>query len=114
LASEWELRVAEVELATLEGEIARRDETHDLATRIINAVQDAGLEAVVNQLSTLEPLVTRIFARMGSHPLLTRILIDAVVANRKGRLSIAVSESSDQKKHNPIPVLSSSQLNALA
>ncbi|MDP9223705.1 MAG: AAA family ATPase, partial [Actinomycetota bacterium] len=91
LTTQLEARTAE--LTDLQSWHRRRQETYESATQMISQIREASFDAVALQLEGMEPVVSRIFARMGSHPVLTRVLLRALRATARGRVSISVGDS---------------------
>lgn len=100
-------------LRITEGNYQRTDQ---VATEIIDALRGATDEAVGLKVKELQPLFERIFARIDPHPTFTKVQFLSSISHRKGRLSTTVEDPQHKGLSNidPLPIFSSSQLNALA
>jgi len=110
-----QLAGAERDLSTLESQFSAHTRTREVASQMLDATRDAGHEAVALQVRRIEPLVERIYARIDPHPGFTQVKLTTALYRRRGQISTLVGDPraalADQ---DPLPVLSSSQLNALA
>lgn len=115
--SEVEQQVAEVrrQLDEKTRQIRARQETGDLATRIIDQLREVSLEVVGTQMERLGPLLQRIYSTADPHPAFRSVRLMSRIFRGKGRLSTEISDFVDSKASSmPELVLSSSQMNALA
>ncbi len=95
--------------------LAARNQTGDLAQRVIEALREASLEVVEERLREITPLLQSIYTRIDPHPAFRVIRFMSRIYNKKGLLSTVVNDPVEFKE-SPLPsvVLSSSQINALA
>lgn len=106
---------AEAERNKVKASVDAHSRTYDVATTIIEAVRSASWQVVRGQVEKINPLVERIYARMDPHPSLTRVAIETMTSGQRGRINVFVADRQGGVVHqDPAPVLSSSQLNALA
>lgn len=99
-------------LANTYADYAHTDQT---ASELIEAVRDAADEAVGEKIGEIQPLLDRIYARIDPHPAFTRASLLVKHHYGKGRLLARIRDPhEDLPELDPFPILSSSQLNALA
>ena len=112
---ETELERARLELAQLEGSIAQRESTKDLASKIIEALRSAGDELVRERLRAVEPVARRIYRRIDPHPAFTTVHLRSWLLRGRGHMAPQLEDPISQTlTEQPGLVLSSSQANALA
>jgi DNA repair exonuclease SbcCD ATPase subunit len=103
---------------TVEGSVAAvaaRRETGELAGRILERLRTSAEQLVQAQLSQIEPLVERVYARVDPHPAFRRVQLSSRFEHSRGRISASVEDTlANVVVKRPGTVLSSSQLNALA
>ncbi len=103
---------------TVEGSaaaVAARRETGELAGRILETLRTSAEHLVQAQLSQIEPLVERVYARVDPHPAFRRVQLSSRFEHSRGRISTSVEDTlANVVVKRPGTVLSSSQLNALA
>jgi DNA repair exonuclease SbcCD ATPase subunit len=103
---------------TVEGSaaaVAARRETGELAGRILETLRTSAEQLVQAQLSQIEPLVERVYARVDPHPAFRRVQLSSRFEHSRGRISTSVEDTlANVVVKRPGTVLSSSQLNALA
>ncbi len=110
-----QLRQAEQVLASATNELSAHTRTRDVATKILEGIREAGQEAVALQVKRIEPLVERIYARIDPHPGFTQVKLLTAFYRRRGQISARVADPQAAfPDQDPLPVFSSSQLNALA
>jgi DNA repair exonuclease SbcCD ATPase subunit len=96
-------------------EIQSYERTGASATRILEALRDAGTDIVSQHVDRIGPVLDRIFSRIDPHPAFRAVKLSATFSNRKGRLSASVHDRAVNKQSEQLKaVLSSSQANALA
>lgn len=101
--------------ANLEKDISARNQTGELAQRIVEALREATSQVVEERLEEIDPLLKKIYARIDPHPAFRLVTFLARVFRGKGELSTVVDDPIAKKTCNlPGAILSSSQLNALA
>jgi DNA repair exonuclease SbcCD ATPase subunit len=102
-------------LTETDSALESRNRTAEQATRILDCLRDAASDIVEAEISRLEPLLQRIYARVDPHPSFRVVRLLSRFANRRGRVSVSVEDPiSGIGSDEPIAVLSSSQLNSLA
>ncbi|MHB8508521.1 MAG: AAA family ATPase [Candidatus Dormibacteria bacterium] len=112
---EQELARLKSTLAELEQSLAMRDETKDLATRLIDATRSARDDLVSERLKAVEPLARRIYQRIDPHPAFKNVNLRSWLLRGKGHMAPQLEDPVSQKvADQPGLVLSSSQANALA
>jgi DNA repair exonuclease SbcCD ATPase subunit len=95
--------------------VAARRETGELAGRILERLRTSAEHLVQAQLSQIEPLVERVYARVDPHPAFRRVQLSSRFEHSRGRISTSVEDTlATVVVKRPGTVLSSSQLNALA
>jgi len=95
--------------------IAARNQTGELAQRVIEALREAGSAVVQQRLREIGPLLQSIYARIDPHPAFRLVAFLSRVFRGRGELSTVVSDPVEDKECDlPAAVLSSSQVNALA
>jgi DNA repair exonuclease SbcCD ATPase subunit len=95
--------------------VAARRETGELAGRILETLRTSAEQLVQAQLSQIEPLVERVYARVDPHPAFRRVQLSSRFEHSRGRISTSVEDTlANVVVKRPGTVLSSSQLNALA
>jgi DNA repair exonuclease SbcCD ATPase subunit len=108
--SQLERRIAEISL-----QADKQDRTHALAGRIIESLRDASLMVTRKQVENVAPLFQRIYSRIDPHPTFRVTQILAEMERGKGLLRVGVADPDQEgDAHEPVPILSSSQLNSLA
>jgi exonuclease SbcC len=110
-----ELAAAKDQLKKLEDDLSLRQHTWELATGILEALREASTDFVDSELTRIEPLLQRIYARVDPHPSFRLVKFLTSFAHRRGRLLMSIFDPSTRlSSDTPEVVLSSSQLNALA
>lgn len=112
----------EREVANLRAEVAEvdellrsREQTGDLASRILEGLREASSDVVEAQVDRIVPLLQRIYARMDPHPAFRAVRLLTRITRGRGRLSTQIDDDlADLSSESPESVLSSSQMNALA
>ena len=95
--------------------VVARNQTGDLAQRIIEALREAASAVVQERLREIGPLLQGIWTRIDPHPAFRVVSFLSQVFRGKGQLFTRVSDPVEEKESEiPASVLSSSQLNALA
>ncbi len=113
LTREREALVLAVEGST--AAVAARRETGEFAGRILETLRTSAEQLVEAQLSQIEPLVERVYARIDPHPAFRRVRLSSRFEHSRGRISTSVEDTlANVVVKRPGTVLSSSQLNALA
>lgn len=103
------------EIAGQQTTIDDRIATGEMATRVIEALRDAGQSVVLDELRRIEPLLQRIFSTVDPHPTFRAVRFLASLVRGHGRLATTVGDPSiSMPEQTPATVLSSSQLNVLA
>lgn len=103
------------EKAEIENIIRRREDTGELAGKILDGLREAASEVVQAQLLEIEPVLQKIYARIDPHP--TFRIVNLLTSYRYGRGHIATAIGdpvTNLSTSTPSLVLSSSQMNALA
>ena len=112
---EEELEAAQKEHAELEAALRSRNETGDLATRILEALRESGSDAVTSRVVKIVPLLQRIYTRIDPHPAFRAVRFLTRISRGRGRLLAEVEdELGEVSTEAPEQVFSSSQVNALA
>lgn len=102
-------------IAALQTEIEAQNETHALATTMVEGLRDASLQVTAKQVKQIEPILQRIYSRVDPHPTFRVTQIVTAMERGKGRLTAGVYDPTVGKKMlEPGPILSSSQLNSFA
>jgi DNA repair exonuclease SbcCD ATPase subunit len=122
LSEQLEKGKLQQELTTLERAYQEQKTVYDsyaevrqTATQMIDALREVGAVAVGSQIKQIEPLLDRIYARIVPHPAFTRTSLFSKYTQGKGRMDVLIEDPvGNVKKQDPLGVLSSSQLNALA
>ncbi|MFA5890839.1 MAG: AAA family ATPase [Actinomycetota bacterium] len=110
-----QLLTAEREYEQLERRLGAHTRTRESGSAILEALRDVGHDAVAMQVKRIEPLVERIYSRVDPHPGFTEVKLTTALYRRKGQISARVGDPHESfTDQDPLPVLSSSQLNALA
>ena len=110
-----EVRHARRDLSNIQGEIARRQETGDLVSRMIEGLRGASAELVQRELVRLDPLLQRIYATADPHPEFRIVKLLSRMYGGKGRVFAEVKDPlNDHQSEAPTAYLSSSQMNVLA
>lgn len=106
---------ANMQLANQESVLQSRQETRISATRILEALRAGTVSIVVQRLESMESLVQGIYSRIDPHPTFQSVSLLARSYGGRGQLSVEVGDLvADKTNENPMTVLSSSQINALA
>ena len=105
----------EPKIAELKAEIESLERTHGLADRIIEALRRASLDVTHKQIESVQPLFQRIYSRMDPHPTFRLTQITTAMERGRGLLRPGVSDPErGSEVYDPLPILSSSQLNSFA
>ena len=103
------------DLATARREVAARQYTGDLVSRMIEGLRDASSDLVEEELKRLEPLLQRIYATADPHPEFRVVRLLSRMRQGHGRVVAEVEDPvHDHKRDTPGTFLSSSQMNVLA
>ncbi len=103
------------EVTQLRAIIGSRTRTGDLAGEIIEALRDASSDVVSRDLKRIEPLLSRIYARIDPHPAFRSVEFLTKREYGRGRMSTVIGDPIENISiASPETVLSSSQMNALA
>lgn len=95
--------------------ISIRRETGRLAQDIIEALRDASADLVGARLSSISPILQKIFSRMDTHPTFRVVEFLSKYVRGKGRIFFSLTDPIQSVGCNyPEDILSSSQVNALA
>jgi DNA repair exonuclease SbcCD ATPase subunit len=95
--------------------LAERDATGELAQELIVGIRERSSDVIDDQLSELQPLLSRIYGRIDPHPALRDVSLRAWVERGRGRIEpVLADEVFGFRTTRPAAVLSSSQLNSLA
>lgn len=112
---EEELEKARSEALDHDCRAALRDIVSKTLKRLIDELRDANSRVAIDRLKDIEPFVQRIYSRIDPHPSFRVVSFVTTLARGKGRLNAILQDKhSDVASDNPVAVLSSSQLNALA
>jgi DNA repair exonuclease SbcCD ATPase subunit len=112
---ESETTAARQEVAKLGETIGSRTRTGDLAGEIIEALRAAASDVVSRDLKRIEPLLSRIYARIDPHPAFRSVEFLTEREHGRGRMSTVIGDPIENISiASPETVLSSSQMNALA
>jgi DNA repair exonuclease SbcCD ATPase subunit len=110
-----ELESVSSEIQRAQADIEARERTGRLASLILDALREASIEIVENQVIKLVPLFQRIYGRIDPHPAFRSVNLLTSISRGRGRLSPALRDLiADVASNAPSTVLSSSQSNALA
>jgi exonuclease SbcC len=103
------------EVAAMEDDVDRRNQTYQVAVDLLERLRGATTEVVKSELKRMEPILQQVFAMVDPHPALRLLTLVGRFANKKGRVH-AVLEDPESGETTAMPenVLSSSQLNGLA
>lgn len=102
-------------LASAKDELAKHDDTGELAKRILAELREASEELVSREVKRVEPAVARIYSRMDPHPAFKTVELLTSFSRGHGRITAVVGDAErNVVEKNPLPLFSSSQLNALA
>ncbi len=105
----------ERELVNQNEHISDRQQTAELASKIINELREVSLDVVANQMEEIGPLLQRIYSTADPHPAFRSVRVLSRVFRGKGRLATEITDPLRQKASNaPEFLFSSSQMNALA
>jgi DNA repair exonuclease SbcCD ATPase subunit len=103
------------DLTAREAEWQAREETGELATKVIAALRKASTKIVTGELLRIGPLLQRIYATVDPHPSFRAVQFLTGNKGGRGRVWTAVTDEAEHKTvQDPALVLSSSQLNVLA
>jgi DNA repair protein SbcC/Rad50 len=103
------------EYADREKLVAARNQTGELAQRVIEALREAASAVVEERVREIGPLLQSIYARIDPHPAFRLVTFLSSVFRGRGQLSTVISDPIAEKEcDDPAAVLSSSQMNALA
>lgn len=95
--------------------ISERQETGELASKIINELRGVSLDVVAARMEEIGPLLQRIYSTADPHPTFRSVRVLSRVFRGRGRLSTEIADPLNEKTSGaPEVVLSSSQMNALA
>jgi hypothetical protein len=96
-------------------DVATRERTSELASKIIDGLREASGDLVARKAMEIGPALDRIYSRVDPHPGFKNVQLISRVWYGKGRLETEIRDvSSGLRTSTPHVVLSSSQLNALA
>jgi DNA repair exonuclease SbcCD ATPase subunit len=102
-------------ISALNDEIAKLDNTHSIAGKIIEALRRASLDVTRQQIESIQPLFQRIYSRIDPHPTFRLTQITTAMERGRGLLRTGVTDpDNDSEIHDALPILSSSQLNSFA
>ena len=102
-------------LEEITAQIAKMEGTHALAGRIIEGLRKASLEVTRLQIERVRPLFQQIYSRIDPHPTFKVTEIITELEKGKGTLRPGISDPEGSSEvHDPLPILSSSQLNSFA
>lgn len=121
-AAQATLSETRIEIERLQRSIAEkqkivmsRNETGEIAQRIIEGLREAASTVVEQRLNEITPLLQDIYSRIDPHPTFETVEFVSRFAKGRGHLSTVVRDSVENKScPHPPSVLSSSQVNALA
>ncbi len=99
----------------LNRKLEQLEKTHATAGRIIEGLREASLKATLLQVKGVEPIFQRIYSRIDPHPTFRLAQLVARMERGRGSINTTVSDPNHGiKGQDPSPIMSSSQLNALA
>ena len=103
------------DLSSIRDEIAARNKTYQLASKIIDGLRNASSELVEDELARLEPLLQRIYATADPHPEFRMIKLLSRMYRGSGRVQAEIEDPlHNHRSETPSAFLSSSQMNVLA
>jgi len=111
------------EMATLadvikraDAEFEQRNETGELAGRMLNALRESAADLVKDQLKEIEPALRRIYETCDPHPALKAVRLVSSMFRGRGQLGTVIEdpEIAGVGSDDPARILSSSQINVLA
>ena len=112
---EDEVQAAKSDLSNISNEIAAREATGQLVTKMINELRDASAVLVGNELARMEPLLQRIYATADPHPEFRLVKFISRMYGGSGRMFAEINDPSHNlTSEDPNAYLSSSQMNVLA
>ncbi len=112
---EFQVMDARRETADLAQLVVNREETGQLASRILDSLREATYDVVQEEIDRIGPLLQRIYASVDPHPAFRAVRFLTRVSRGQGHLSAMVDDPLAQVSlESPSSVLSSSQMNALA
>lgn len=96
-------------------QLGLRQRTSEVATTVIDALQDAAESLVEIEIGEISPLLSRIYSRMDPHPVFRSPSVSVRMLRRRGQLYLTVSDPlTATASESPGTILSSSQSNAFA
>jgi hypothetical protein len=112
---EREVAATRKEVEELDASVRSREETGELAGRVLDGLREAASHVVSVELEHIGPVLQRIYARADPHPAFRAVRLLTRVTRGRGRLMTAIDDTlADLSTESPETVLSSSQMNALA
>lgn len=114
--AELENQVEDVrrQVEELQQEIALRSGTSRVVDSVVDGLRDIASEIVSSKLTAIDPILRRVYARIDPHPAFREAEIRTSTSYGRGRLAMRVYDSAKEVFAEPLRVLSSSQMNALA
>ena len=99
-----------------DAEFTQRNETGELAGRILNALRESAADLVKHQLKEIEPALRRIYETCDPHPALKAVRLVSTMFRGRGQLGTVIEdpEMAGVGSDDPARILSSSQINVLA
>ena len=104
----------EQQSSAMQRALQRRNQTSRLVESIIDGLRETAAQVVRAKLDAVEPILRRVYARVDPHPAFRDTKLSAWLSHGRGRLSMRLYDTIADVSAEPLRVLSSSQMNALA
>jgi DNA repair exonuclease SbcCD ATPase subunit len=114
-ALEEQLKDFKLQQEQLYRQSSRAELVQKVMTEIIEGIRDASISFTENCIAVVGPLVQKLYERIDPHPTFNTVKLWSRLGRGKGHLSThLMDQQANLEERDPLRVLSSSQLNALA